>query len=234
MQNPVELLPGLLRQAPTRVYKIFTPGERAALRAAARFTDDPVRDQARVELLLNTGLRKGEARRLRMADVNPAIKAVAVYGKGDKERLVRIHGNFWLNWENQLLEPIPKLGRLPLPEDYVWFPMRVAGAHQGRERQVTKSYPDRPMGECSFHQWWKRLIDHAGIPYRKPHMTRHTFATDALDATEGDLYGVSNALGHASTKTTEIYLHSSQKRMDSVAEALARVRKADNDPEASC
>jgi integrase len=56
-------------------------------------------------------------------------------------------------------------------------------------------------------------------------MTRHTYATAALDASEGDIYGVSQLLGHASTKTTEAYLHSSQRRKESVARKLAAARK---------
>ena len=43
-------------------------------------------------------------------------------------------------------------------------------------------------------------------------MTRHTFATDVLDATEGDLYAVKELLGHSSTSVTEVYLHSSRTR----------------------
>jgi hypothetical protein len=33
----------------------------------------------------------------------------------------------------------------------------------------------------------------------KPHMTRHTFATDVLDAAEGDLHAVKELLSHSST-----------------------------------
>ena len=38
-------------------------------------------------------------------------------------------------------------------------------------------------------------------------MMRHTFATDVLDATEGDLYAVKELLGDSSTRVTEVYLH---------------------------
>ena len=37
-------------------------------------------------------------------------------------------------------------------------------------------------------------------------MTRHTYATDVLDATEGNLYAVKELLGHSSTRVTETYL----------------------------
>ena len=57
--------------------------------------------------------------------------------------------------------------------------------------------------ECSsywnFYDWWRRVETEAGVRHRKPHMTRHTFATDVLDATEGNLYAVKELLGHSST-----------------------------------
>lgn len=227
-KNPMELLPTLLRQNQRRVYKTFSEGEQAAIVNASRLMDDPARDRARAILLLDCGLRKGEARGLRVADINPADRVVTVRGKGEKEREIPIRGPFWLAWESALLEPIPRWARDWQLDDYVWFPMRVAGAYQSRERQVTASYPDRPMSERAFHEWWKRLIDHAGVTYRKPHMTRHTFATGVLDATKGDIYAVKELLGHESTKTTEIYLHSSRRRKEEAADAYARVRRTEN------
>ena len=66
---------------------------------------------------------------------------------------------------------------------------------------------------------------------RKPHMTRHTFATDVLEATEGDLYAVTELLGHTSTRVTEVYLHSSRTRTASAMEALAEYRRSNSKTE---
>lgn len=226
--NPLELLPELLRQNTTPVYRIYSDGERAAIVNASRLMDDPARDRVRAHLLLDAGIRKGEARALLNSDVDPTSRSVIVRGKGDKERVIPIRGGFWLAFEEHLLTPYPRLDRLPELADHVFFPMRVAGAYGNRERQVTAAYPERGMSERGFHEWHRRLIGHAGVAYRKPHMTRHTFATDALDATDGkELYGVSQMLGHASTRTTELYLHSSKKRSASVAEQLAQARSED-------
>ena len=162
--------------------------------------DDPVRDRARAMLMFDSGCRKAELRMLRHAQIDPAKKLIAVIGKGDKEREIPVHGDFWLAYERTLFEPIPRLDRLPEPDDYFWFPMRVAGEYQGRERQVTKAYPDRPMGQRGFHDWWERLVGHSGVTYRKPHTTRHTYATAALEASDGDIYGVKELLGHAPSR----------------------------------
>ena len=65
----------------------------------------------------------------------------------------------------------------------------------------------------------------AGVRHRKPHMTSHTFATDVLDATEGDLYAVQRLLGHSSTRVTETYLHSSRTRTEAAVKGLGEYRK---------
>ena len=65
----------------------------------------------------------------------------------------------------------------------------------------------------------------AGVRHRKPRMTRHTFATDVLDATEGDRYAVKELLGHSSTRVTEVYLHSSRTRTEAAVKALSEYRR---------
>ena len=81
------------------------------------------------------------------------------------------------------------------------------------------------MSQRAMHEWWERLIGHAGVDYRKPHTTRHTYATAALEASDGDVYGVKELLGHASVRTTELYLHAGKKAKESVARKLAAARK---------
>ena len=73
--------------------------------------------------------------------------------------------------------------------------------------------PRRCSATRNFWAWWKRVESEAGVRHRKPHMMRHTFATDVLDATEGNLYAVQGLLGHSSTRVTETYLHSSRMHM---------------------
>ena len=83
--------------------------------------------------------------------------------------------------------------------------------------------PERGLSYRGFYEWWRRVEETAGVRHRKPHMTRHTFATDVLDATAGDLYAVKELLGHSSTRVTEVYLHSSRTRMESAGGALAQL-----------
>ncbi len=227
-KNPVKRLPKML-PGPRRTIKVFAEHEIDAIVGAARFMDDPVRDEARAQLLFDSGCRKAEVRMLQHHGIDPAKRTITVIGKGDKEREIPVVGDFWMLYERSLFEPIPRLGRLPEPDDYFWFSMRVAGAYQGRERQVTAAYPERPMGQRAMHDWWKRLVGHSGVTYRKPHTTRHTYATAALEASDGDLYGVQQLLGHASIRTTELYLHASRRAKESVAQKLAVARRQARD-----
>ena len=60
---------------------------------------------------------------------------------------------------------------------------------------------------------WRPLLLKAGLPYRKFHSTRHTFATWALEGCEEKgipptpILAVRHWMGHASVEETEGYLH---------------------------
>jgi site-specific recombinase XerD len=53
-----------------------------------------------------------------------------------------------------------------------------------------------------------------------PHLLRHTFATELLEANGGDLRVVQEALGHASPATTAIYTKVRPARLE---EAIAKL-----------
>jgi hypothetical protein len=65
----------------------------------------------------------------------------------------------------------------------------------------------RVIGEGTFHRWWGRCIETAGVRYPNPHVTRHTFATNWLRR-GGRLETLSQTMGHASIRTTfDLYAH---------------------------
>lgn len=231
-KNPVDLLPKPKKYAPPAV-RLFNDAERARIyAAAARGGDgyDPARDLIRAYLMNDAGLRRGGCLSARNRDVDAMRREIVVVEKGEKERVVPIESaDFWIAWLNHMATPYPKTGRTPLPDDYLWFPMRVAGAYGNRTRQVTRCYPEKPLVESGWHRWWYDLLGRAQVVTpgvtsgRKPHTTRHTYVTDALDASD-DLYGVKELVGHSSTRTTELYIHTSGKHKRQVAEQLARSR----------
>ena len=116
-----------------------------------------------------------------------------------------------------MLTEYPLLGRLPVLTDYLWY-----GVYKVGDRVIGLK-PERNLSYRRFHAWWCRVEDVAGVRHRKPHMTRHTFATDVLDATEGDLYAVKELLGHSSTRRT---------RTEAAVKALTEYRGGNRQTEA--
>jgi integrase/recombinase XerD len=99
------------------------------------------------------------------------------------------------------------------------------GGNQFGYRNVTR---DRPIGEGTFHRWWERSLETAGVRYRNPHVARHTFATRWLKA-GAPILTLSKAMGHASIATTvDLYGHLD---LSDVARDLALVEAYGINPE---
>ncbi|MCR4339119.1 MAG: tyrosine-type recombinase/integrase, partial [Gemmatimonadaceae bacterium] len=221
--NPMGMIPKI-QKTPPRVHDIFSGPELAAIVDAARTSPIlPLVNEVRALLLTETGMRAGGALHLRVRDVNLYERRVLLREKGDKERLVPIRGEVIQAFDRYLLESYPLLGREPLPDDYLWFPVTANGTG------LTGLDPTRPVSYSTFWLWWKKTLERADVRYRKPHMSRHTYATNILDATGGNLYGAQMLLGHASPATTELYLHSSSLHKDLAVDALAAFRNLQRD-----
>jgi len=202
-RNPADLLPDIKKQ-PQRVLPIFTDTEIEALLAL------PVKDAAPLAVLLDAGLRKKEARYLRLQDCLPEGGQVVVLregAKGARERVVPMTARL-----RYLLNELVLVERLN-SVDHVFYATR---ANQTTRRDMR----DRPVGEGTFARWWRSCLDRAGVRYRTPHTARHTFATRwrrmglALDE-------IQLLLGHASINTTaSIYVHT---KVADVAEHMARI-----------
>jgi integrase len=99
-------------------------------------------------------------------------------------------------------------------DDFLWYVKPG-----GRTRRTTE------MGEGSFHRWWERCLTDAGVRYKKPHTTRHTFATSwrrrGLAVDEIQLL-----LGHESIRTTsDLYVHTD---VSDVAEHMAEIQAGES------
>jgi site-specific recombinase XerD len=145
--------------------------------------------------LYNAGLRKDEATRLRVKDVNLESGYMRVHGKGNKERYVYL--------SDRLKEAMTvHLGSLGvISSDALIFPSRKTG-----------------LAIVDIRKPLETAMKKAGINKRvTPHMFRHAFATHSLDS-GGDLSTIQNALGHQSISTTQIYLHASLARQKAMIE----------------
>ena len=223
--NPVERLPAL-RPTPTPVHDIWRQDELDLLIASTRQHPEPLIQRLRVQTMIESGARASELLGLQLGHFDLSRKTVTVTGKGRKTRLVPISGELARLVDEYFLTPYPLIETDPAQSDYLWFPMwRLPSGGLSAIR------PWRPVDYRTFNFWWRRIVDAAGVRYRKPHMMRHTFATDVLDATEGDLYAVKELLGHSSTLVTEVYLHSMRTRTSAAIDRLGAYRASQRSAE---
>lgn len=170
------------KQNAQRVPDIFDTVEIAAM------SQEPL-----LALMLHTGLRKGECRRLQRRHINLDRGELRVLGgKGDKDRVVPLNLT-----AQKAVADLDLLERLN-PDDYLWSTRPGGGSVVQR---------DKPIGEASFHRWYVGVLERVGVEYRNPHVCRHTFATRYLRA-GGRLSTLQKILGHSSSATTsDFYSH---------------------------
>lgn len=223
--NPADRLPDI-KAEPQKFIDTFSDEEIAVLTAL------PVRDGALMQLLFDGGLRKAEARNFRLlhlrvrtlsergvatnavgskrdssehVDPVPGVpgsalaprsesvaEIVILKGKGGKDRV--------LPASRDVVRKVNELALLDglHAQDHLWY------SRPGGGKVLNRS---KPVVDTSFARWWTRCLEQAGVPYRNPHVTRHTFATRWLRR-GGRLDLLSMAMGHASIKTTyDLYAH---------------------------
>lgn len=71
----------------------------------------------------------------------------------------------------------------------------------------------------------KKWAKAAGLNWKKMrfHTGRHTFATNLLEVTNGDLYTVSKLLGHRSIQTTQVYAHVRDRVKQAAVKSLPKL-----------
>jgi integrase len=76
------------------------------------------------------------------------------------------------------------------------------------ENHYLFSGTENPAEPRTYQKLYKRILEKAGVKYRKFHAIRHTFATRALELGV-DIKTLSDILGHANVSITlNIYAHS--------------------------
>jgi integrase/recombinase XerD len=160
-----------------------------------------LRDNALVQLMLNAGLRPGEALGLHMTDIAYGRRRVAIRCRDDHprgvrsksrtERLVDLHDGATLAMLNAYV-----MNERP-PDSATPIVFLVGG--KGTRR-------NEPLSYAALVRLFARACERAGIrePWMTPHALRHTHATRMWEAGMRELT-LQRRLGHASPESTRIY-----------------------------
>ncbi len=149
------------------------------------------------QTMFASGLRIREACRLRTEDLDVQRGLIRVLGKGSRKRQAAL--------SPRLVEAIAgdPLQRLP---DGRWL-------FTGRR--------GNPLDPDQARRVFRKAVEAAGITRRvTPHALRHTYATLLLEQGT-DLRVIQALLGHATIRTTQIYLHVSTRLLAEAPDPLA-------------
>lgn len=148
-----------------------------------------VRDRALLELIYSTAIRRTEAARLEVSDLNREKRILWVrQGKGRKDRVVPV-GERALQWAEKYIEDIRPL-LLVNPDEQALF---LTGYGTAFNADVL----GRRVRECMV----KAGLEREGLG---PHLLRHTCATHMLEG-GADIRYIQELLGHEKLETTAIY-----------------------------
>lgn len=201
-QNPARAASHPTQPAPDASGKSYTLGQARALAVALAAIDDDaeaapeMREGAFVALMmLETGMRVGEALAVRCDDVRMAVPDIRVCGTvvsrgGLRRQETTKRGSGRTVAISQALA-----GRVS----------RHAAGKRGHEAVAGASGLLRPSWVSKA---LKSACTSAGVPYKPPHSLRATHATLLLSSGKGDMKAVSARLGHSTVSTTLEYYQS--------------------------
>jgi integrase/recombinase XerD len=151
-------------------------------------------------LIYSCGLRLGELTNLRICELQPEANRLFVRnGKGKKDRCTILSTLVWQRIKDYM--------ELYQPVDWLF------------EGQDGGKYSDRSVQEVFMKAKLKSGIN----PDATCHTLRHSFATHLLEKGV-DLRYIQELLGHASSKTTEIYTHITKKGWDKISSPIDNLK----------
>ena len=152
-----------------------------------------VRDFVLLSLLYRLGLRLGEALSLQLKDIDFDKQLLHVHGKGRRNRT------------------LPLVSDLPgILENWLLVRQRLSGAGLSA---LFISKKGHALSARVAQENFQKIVAKAGpfsIKKVTPHTLRHAFASHAIES-DADLIVLKAVMGHASTKSTELYLHPSMR-----------------------
>ena len=159
---------------------------------------DNIKHRAMLYMVYASGLRVGEVVRLQIADIDSGRMMIRIrQAKGRKDRYVML--------SEKVLDVLRVYFKAYRPKTWL-FPGQAG--------------PDVPITERTAQHVFEHARDKAGIRKKAGiHVLRHSFATHLLEAGT-DLRYIQELLGHASSRTTEIYTHVSKRSISAIKSPL--------------
>lgn len=152
------------------------------------------RDFLLYTMLYRLGLRISEALNIDIKDIDLEKEIVHIHGKGRRERKLPL---------------LPDI--LKLIDSWLIYRSELLGAERLDALFISKK--GNRLSVRTAQDNLKKIVAKAGpfgIDKVTPHSFRHAFATHAIEG-EQDMFVLKAVMGHASTKSTEIYLHPSMR-----------------------
>lgn len=163
------------------------------------FGDDftGIRDRLIVNMLYQTGMRRGELTGLKVDSIDNNQKLIRVVGKRNKERLIP--------YGNELREHI---------QAYLSVREELYGSTGEKILFLTaKGKPVYPKLVYEAVNRYLRMV--STLDKTSPHVLRHTFATHMLN-NGADLNAIKEILGHANLSATQVYTHNTFEKLKSI------------------
>jgi len=165
-----------------------------------------IRDYAVYALMYDLGLRVGEIYKLNLEDIDLKKKTLTVLGKGNRRRELYLNG-----------EMVQVLSE--------WLAVRHNFKNSKLTRALFISKKGNRLAIRTTEDNMRKLVDRLDfkLHFRVTcHTLRHTFASHLNDNGE-DILVIQSLLGHASPRSTRIYIHPSQQRIREALEKLPGV-----------
>lgn len=166
-----------------------------------------IRDYAVYALMYDLGLRVGEVYKLEIEDIDLKNKKLTVLGKGNKRR------ELFLN--DEMVQVLSE-----------WLAVRHNFKNSEETKALFISKKGNRLAIRTMEDNMKKLGDGLGLDVHFKvtcHTLRHTFASHLNDNGE-DILVIQSLLGHASPRSTRIYIHPSEQRIREAFERLPGVR----------
>jgi integrase/recombinase XerD len=193
LHRPYQQLDLIYPKRPVRLPTILSEEEVAKLIASA----SNAYHRVILTTLYATGMRRTELSRLKVEDIDSQRMVIHVrQGKGGKDRDVTL--------SPRLLEILRDYWKWRKPQVYL-FP-----SQQRKRREL-------PITDRAIYHAVRAAARRAGIKKNiTPHVLRHSWATHLLERGT-DLKTIQMLLGHVDLEATTIYLHLSQRHLQSMA-----------------